>query len=109
MKIVSALVDSAQLPSVREALVRSGFTRITLIDAHTHVRPGRTGVWRGHSYVVDLDRRCRIEVTAEPEDAPDVARILLSASRGLPGAPECVWIADVDLITISSDSSLVRG
>ena len=99
MKLVTAIVKPHKLDEVKEALAAFGVKGLTITDAGGYGRQkGKTEVYRGTEYTIDIVPKKRIEVLCDAWDAEDVANVIVSAARSGRIGDGKVWISNVDRI-----------
>jgi nitrogen regulatory protein P-II 1 len=82
VKLVTAVIKPHKLDEVKEALRAYGVKGMTISEAAGFGRQGgKTEVYRGTEYTVDVVPKARVEVLCEYEDAADVAAVIASAAR----------------------------
>ena len=99
MKLITAIVKPHKLDDVKAALQAAGVHGMTVTEAQGFGRQkGKTEVYRGAEYVVDLLPKVRIEVIVDLFDAERVAGIIVDAGRTGKIGDGKVWITDVDRV-----------
>ena len=99
MKLVTAVIKPHKLDEVRAALGAFGVQGMTIVEAAGHGRQkGKTEVYRGTEYTVDIVPKARIEVVCDGYDADDVANVIVRAARTGKIGDGKVWITDVDRV-----------
>jgi nitrogen regulatory protein P-II 1 len=83
MKLVTAVIKPHKLDEVKEALRAYGIK-------------GKTEVYRGTEYTVDIVPKARVEVLCDIDDAADVAAVIASAARTGRIGDGKVWVSEVD-------------
>ena len=90
MKLVTAIIKPHKVDDVKEALKTvaevKGFGR----------QGGKTEVYRGAEYVVDLLPKVRLEAVVPDELADQVAEIIMNAARTGKIGDGKIWITTVD-------------
>lgn len=80
MKMIMAIIQPSRLETVKGLLGTAGITGITVSDARGVGRQrGRTEIYRGHEYKVDLIPKVKIEIAVEDEH---VDRVVDTIARG---------------------------
>jgi nitrogen regulatory protein P-II 1 len=99
VKLVTAVIKPHKLDEVKAALKAFGVKGMTIVEASGAGRQGgKTEMYRGTEYTVDVVPKTRIEVLCEGIDADDVARVIAgSASTGKIGDGK-VWVTGVDTV-----------
>lgn len=99
MKLVTAVIKPHKLEDVKEALAEFGVKGLTIIEASGYGRQkGKTEVYRGTEYTVDVVPKSRIEVLCDLFDAEDVAGVIVAAARTGKIGDGKVWITEVDRV-----------
>ena len=99
MKLVVAVIKPHMLDDVKGALAAYGVKGLTVTEATGYGRQkGKTEVYRGTEYTVDLLPKTRIEVLCDNFDAEDVANVIVSAARTGRIGDGKVWIAPIDRV-----------
>lgn len=99
MKLVTAIVKPHKADDVKDALAAFGVKGITITEASGYGRQkGKTEVYRGTEYTIDVVPKTRIEVLCEAFDAEDIANVIVSAARTGRIGDGKVWINEVDRI-----------
>ncbi len=99
MKLVTAIVKPHKLDDVKSALADFGVKGLTISEASGYGRQkGKTEVYRGTEYTVDVVPKTRIEVLCDLFDAEDVANVIVSAARTGKIGDGKVWISEVDRV-----------
>ena len=97
MKLVTAVIKPHKLEDVKSALAAFGVHGITITEASGFGRQrGKTEVYRGTEYTVDVLPKTRIEVVCEAYDAEDIANVIASAARSGRIGDGKVWISPID-------------
>jgi nitrogen regulatory protein P-II 1 len=97
MRLVTAVVKPHKLDEVKDALAAYGIAGLTITEASGYGRQrGKTEVYRGTEYTIDMVPKVRIEVLCEGDDASDVAAVIVSAARTGRVGDGKVWITSVD-------------
>ena len=99
MKLVTAVIKPYKLDDVKQALADFGVKGLTITEASGYGRQrGKTEVYRGTEYTVDVIPKTRIDVLCDLFDAEDVAEIIVSAARTGKIGDGKVWISEVDRV-----------
>ena len=99
MKLVTAIIKPHKLDDVKEALKDAGITGMTVEEVKGFGRQGgKTEVYRGAEYVVDLLPKVRVEAVVPDDRADEVADIVVTAARTGKIGDGKVWITTVDRI-----------
>ena len=99
MRLVTAVIKPHKLDDVKSALAAFGVKGLTISESTGYGRQkGKTEVYRGTEYTVDVVPKSRIEVICAAYDAEDVANVIVTAARtGRIGDGKC-WISEVDRV-----------
>jgi nitrogen regulatory protein P-II 1 len=99
VKVVTAVIKPHKLDDVKEALSQFGVKGLTVTEATGYGRQkGKTEVYRGTEYTVDLVPKTRVEVLCDTYDAEDIAQVILTAARTGRIGDGKVWITNVDRV-----------
>jgi nitrogen regulatory protein P-II 1 len=99
MKVVTAVIKPHKLDEVKTALSQYGVKGLTVCEATGYGRQkGKTEVYRGTEYTVDLLPKTRVEILCDDYDAEDVANVIITASRSGRIGDGKVWITSVDRV-----------
>ena len=99
MKLVTAIIKPHKLDDVKDALKQAGITGMTVEEVKGFGRQGgKTEVYRGAEYVVDLLPKVRIEAVVADERADAVADLIVESARTGKIGDGKVWITTVDRI-----------
>lgn len=99
MKLVTAVIKPHKLEDVKEALAEFGVKGLTITEASGYGRQkGKTEVYRGTEYTVDVVPKSRIEVLCDLFDAEDVAGVIVAAAHTGKIGDGKVWITEVDRV-----------
>ncbi len=87
MKMVTAIIQPSRLEAVKNLLAAAGSSGITVTDARGVGRQrGRTEIYRGHEYKVDLIPKVKIEIAVEdPHVNGVIDAIVKGAKSGMEG------------------------
>lgn len=67
MKLVTAIIRETQLDAVREALIESDVTRITVSKASGHGRQRREEIYRGKKVIPGLIPKMKVEIAVNDD------------------------------------------
>lgn len=99
MKLVTAIIKPHKVDDVKEALKAAGITGMTVNEVKGFGRQGgKTEVYRGAEYIVDLLPKVKIEAVVADERADDVAQLIVEAARTGKIGDGKVWITEVTKI-----------
>lgn len=80
--MVTAIIQPSRLETVKNLLGAVGVHGITVTDARGVGRQrGRTEIYRGHEYTVDLIPKVKIEVAIEDEFLDRIVEAILKGAR----------------------------
>ena len=91
MKLIVAIIQPHKLEEVKAELTKNEIYRLTVSDVQGYgQQKGKTEVFRGHEYQVNLLRKVRLEIAVNDEFVkPTVDAILKSAKTGEIGRASC--------------------
>jgi nitrogen regulatory protein P-II 1 len=99
MKVVTAVIKPHKLDDVKDALSKYGVRGITVTEATGYGRQkGKTEVYRGTEYTIDLLPKTRIEVLCDGYEAEDIASVICTSARTGRIGDGKVWISEVDRV-----------
>lgn len=99
MKLVTAIIKPHKLEDVKDALKAAGITGMTVEEVKGFGRQGgKTEVYRGAEYVVDLLPKVRVEAVVADGRADEVAEIIVNAARTGKIGDGKVWITEVSRV-----------
>jgi nitrogen regulatory protein P-II 1 len=99
MKLVTAIIKPHKVDDVKDALKAAGLTGMTIDEVKGFGRQGgKTEIYRGAEYVVDLLPKVRVETVVPDELADQVAEIIMVAARTGKIGDGKVWISTVDKV-----------
>ena len=99
MKLVTAILKPHKTDDVKDALAAFGVKGITITESSGYGRQkGKTEVYRGTEYTVDVLPKTRLEVLCEAYDAEDIANVIASSARTGKIGDGKVWITGVDRV-----------
>jgi nitrogen regulatory protein P-II 2 len=82
MKLVSAIIKPFKLEEVRDALLATGVSGMTVSEVKGYGRQkGHTEIYRGAEYVVNFLPKIRIEVAVTSDRADRVVEALATAAK----------------------------
>ena len=81
MKLVIAVIQPQQLDAVRQELVDSGITRITVNRVTGHGRAQNIDLYRGQEVSPDLSVKVRLEIAVNKEFVEPTIEAILKAAR----------------------------
>ena len=82
MKLVTVLIKPFKLEEVREALSDLGLQGLTVTEVRGFGRQrGRTELYRGAEYVVDLVPKLKLEIAAPEEQVEAIVEAVMAAAR----------------------------
>ncbi len=99
MKLVTAIIKPFKVDDVKDALAAFGVKGLTITESSGYGRQrGKTEVYRGTEYTIDVVPKTRIEVLCEAYDAEDVANVIVSAARSGRIGDGKVWVTGVEKV-----------
>lgn len=100
MKLITAVIPADRLDEVKAALKTAGVTGLTVTQAQGFGRHGgETKIYRGSTYVVDLEPRLRLEmVVPGPSEVERIVNVLVASTSPGPTGDGKVWVGDVDWV-----------
>ena len=99
MKLVTAIIKPHKVDDVKDALKTAGLHGMTVDEVKGFGRQGgKTEIYRGAEYLVDLLPKVRIQTVVPDELADQVAEIIVNAARTGKIGDGKVWISSVDRI-----------
>jgi nitrogen regulatory protein P-II 1 len=85
MKLVMAIIQPSRLETVKTLLTQEGVSGVTITDARGVGRQrGRTEIYRGHEYTVDLIPKIKVEIAVEDENVDHVVDAIVKGARSGP-------------------------
>jgi nitrogen regulatory protein P-II 1 len=99
MKLVTAIIKPHKLDEVKDALKAAGLHGMTVDEVKGFGRQGgKTEIYRGAEYVVDLLPKVKVETVVPDEVAEQVADIIVAAAATGKIGDGKVWITTVDKV-----------
>ena len=97
MKKIEAIIKPFKLEDVKEALVESGITGMTVSDVKGYGRQqGHSELYRGAEYIVDFLAKTKIELIVNEEDVDKtIVTISEAAKTGKIGDGK-IFVTDID-------------
>ena len=82
MTKIEAIIQTAKLDPVKEALHEVGVEGMTVLEARGHGRQkGHTEFYRGREYTVDLIPKIKLEMVVADDMAEKVVKTIVAAAR----------------------------
>ena len=82
MKLIVAIVQPSRLEAVKAALAEVEVFRVTVMDVQGYGRQrGKTEVYRGHEFMVNLLRKVQLMIAVNDEFAEPAIETILKAGR----------------------------
>ncbi|MCP4970052.1 MAG: P-II family nitrogen regulator [Arcobacter sp.] len=82
MKKIEAIIKPFKLEDVKDALVESGISGMTVSDVKGYGRQqGHSELYRGAEYVVDFLAKIKIEVIINDEDVDSTVSVIVEAAK----------------------------
>ena len=99
MKLVTAIIKPHKLDEVKDALKNAGLHGMTVDEVKGFGRQGgKTEIYRGAEYVVDLLPKVRVETVVPDDLAEQVADIMVAAAHTGKIGDGKVWISGIDKV-----------
>lgn len=99
MKLVTAIIKPHKLDDVKDALKDAGVNGMTVDEVKGFGRQGgKTEVYRGAEYVVDLLPKVEVQAVVDDADADRVVDVIVEAARTGQIGDGKVWVTPVDRI-----------
>ena len=99
MKLVTAIIKPHKLDDVKDALKAAGVNGMTVEEVKGFGRQGgKTEVYRGAEYVVELLPKVRIEAVVDDAQVDPVVDAVVAAARTGQIGDGKVWVSAVDRI-----------
>ncbi|MEJ6511705.1 MAG: P-II family nitrogen regulator [Actinomycetota bacterium] len=99
MKLVTAIIKPHKVDDVKDALKAAGLQGMTVDEVKGFGRQGgKTEIYRGAEYVVDLLPKVKIETVVPDEIADEIAEVIVAAARTGKIGDGKVWISSIDKI-----------
>ena len=97
MNLVTAIIKPHKLDDVKSALSQFGVKGLTVTEATGYGRQkGKTEVYRGTEYTIDLLPKTRIEVLADDDAVSDVVKAIVDGARTGSIGDGKVWVVAVE-------------
>lgn len=97
MKLVTAIIKPHKLDDVKDALKNAGVTGMTVDEVKGFGRQGgKTEIYRGAEYVVDLLPKVKVELVVDDSAADGIAELIVEAARTGKIGDGKVWISSVE-------------
>lgn len=82
MKFIIAIIQPSKLEAVKEALTQVDVHRLTVMDCQGFGRQkGKTGVFRGHEFAVNLLRKVQLQIAVNEEFVQPTIDAILQGGR----------------------------
>jgi nitrogen regulatory protein P-II 1 len=99
MKLVTAIIKPHKLDDVKAALREAGLRGMTVDEVKGFGRQGgKTEIYRGAEYVVDLMPKVKVETVVPDELAAQVVDIVVNAARTGQIGDGKVWTTPIDTV-----------
>ncbi|MFM1758595.1 MAG: hypothetical protein RL193_1172 [Actinomycetota bacterium] len=97
MKLITAILKPGKLDEVKAALQEIGLKGMTVSEASGVGRQlGRTEVYRGAEYAVNLIPKVRLEVIVNNDEAEKVVQTIVNAAKSGSIGDGKVWVTPVE-------------
>lgn len=82
VKLIIAIIQPGRLEAVKEALTKVEVFRLTVMDCQGFGRQkGRTGVYRGHEFSVNLLRKVQLQIAVNEQFVQPTIDAILEGSQ----------------------------
>ena len=81
MKLITAIIRESQLDQVREALMDSEITRITVSRVSGHGQQIREEIYRGRQIVPNLTPKIRIDIAVNDEFVEPTCKTIIDGAK----------------------------
>ncbi len=82
MKLIIAMVQPNRLENVKAALAEAEVFRVTVMDVQGYGRQrGKTEVYRGHEFMVNLLRKVQLMIAVNDEFVEPAIEMIINAGR----------------------------
>ena len=81
MKLITAIIRESQLDQVREALMDSDITRITVSRVSGHGQQIREEIYRGRQIVPNLTPKIRIDIAVNDDFVDSTCKTIIDAAK----------------------------
>lgn len=99
MKLITAVVQPGRLNEVKQAVTDVGVRGMTVSEANGYGRQlGRTEVYRGAEYPVDLVPKVRLEILVADDDVTVVTGAIIQAAHAGEIGDGKVWVTPVEQV-----------
>ena len=99
MKLVTAIIKPHKIDDVKEALKQVGVQGMTVDEVKGFGRQGgKTEIYRGAEYVVDLLPKVRVEAVVDDGDVAQVVEAIVNHARTGKIGDGKVWVTPIDTI-----------
>lgn len=99
MKLITAVIKPHKLEFVKEHLKQAGVTGMTVGEVKGFGRQGgKTEIYRGSEYVVDLLPKVKIEAVVDDDAVAGIVDLLVRAARTGKIGDGKVWVSPIDQI-----------
>lgn len=99
MKLITAVIRPSRLDDVKQAVTDVGVRGMTVSQANGYGRQlGRTEVYRGAAYPVDLVAKVRLEILVADEDVTVVTGAIVQAAHAGEIGDGKVWVVPVEQV-----------
>lgn len=99
MKLITAVVQPGRLNEVKQAVTDVGVRGMTVSEANGYGRQlGRTEVYRGAEYPVDLVPKVRLEILVADDDVTVVTGAIIQAAHAGEIGDGKVWVTAVEQV-----------
>lgn len=100
MKLVTAIIQPAQLDAVQKTLTRMGIQGMTVTEVSGYARQhGHAEVYRGAEYTVDFISKIKIEILCTEANSKLVVDAIVEGARTGQVGDGKVWVVPIESIT----------
>jgi nitrogen regulatory protein P-II 1 len=99
MKLITAVIKPHRLEEVKAALRELGVDGMTAVEAQGFGRQhGKTELYRGSEYKIDLLPKIAIELLADDDQVDDVVEAIIRSARTGKIGDGKIWVTPVDQV-----------
>lgn len=99
MKKIEAIIKPFKLEDVKDAMIESGITGMTVSEVKGYGRQqGHTELYRGAEYVVDFLPKIKIEVIIQDDEVDKVVDIIVNAAKTGKIGDGKIFVTSVDKV-----------
>jgi nitrogen regulatory protein P-II 1 len=99
MKMIRAIIKPFKLDEVKDALIETGVTGLTVTEVRGHGRQkGHTELYRGAEYNVDFVPKTEISTVVPAERVDEVVGTIVEAARSGKVGDGKIFVSDVEKV-----------